>query len=870
MPPLSNTSFRAPDVERLFGTLFEHSPDGVLITKPDGSIIRANPAACRLLGRSEADIIAAGRSALVVDDERLRAFLAERERTGLAHGELLHRRPDGTTYLAEMTSALVPIATGEVYTYVVFRDVSQERRASEIVHRYELLRDHSRDVILFSRRDDGRIIDVNAAGTAVYGWTPQEWSTLTLRELRAPSHMSQLLPQMDEADRRGVRFETLHRRKDGSVFPVEVSSQGADVGGVRVLISVVRDVSERKAAQAAHARSEARFRALFENSRDALTVMRALRGDAGGITAWEFADVNVTAQRAFGLPREGIVGRRPDVLFPDRFAPMAPRWRAVLKTGVAASYESAYEGHHYLVNVYRLDDESICVAGVDVTDVKRAEQAARESEERFRDLADNIAQLAWMADESGSIFWYNRRWFEYTGTTLEEMRGWGWRKVHHPDHVRRVLAKLQRCFQQGEPWEDTFPLRARDGEYRWFLSRALPIRDAAGKVLRWFGTNTDVTEQRETQRALEEASRRKSEFIGILSHELRNPLAPIRNGLQILESVTPGSPQAARARAVIARQVGHLTRLVDDLLDVNRISSGKIELRRARADLRELVRLACDDQRSVLEAVGIALEVSLPAEPIWVDVDSTRIAQVVGNLLQNAAKFSDRGARAIVTVSAGRQAEVRVRDTGMGMDPKQVERMFEPFAQADDTLARTRGGLGLGLTLVKGLVELHGGSVAGRSEGPGRGAEFVIRLPLAAPPGASQQVDGAPRPARARTVLLIEDNRDAGETLKELLEVSGHRAFLAHDGQSGMAMAREHRPDVVICDIGLPDISGYDVARTLRADPALHRTRLIALTGYAQPSDRDRARDAGFDAHLAKPPSLEAIDAAVAGDDMAQ
>jgi len=864
MAPVSNTRFRTPDVERLLGTLFEHSPDGVLITRPDGSVLRANPAACRLLQRTEAEIIAAGRDGLVVDDERLRAFLAERERSGLAHGQILHRRPDGSTYVAEQPSALVPTASGEVYTYIVFRDITEQRRAREIVHRYQMLRDHSRDVILFSRRDDGKIIDVNAAGTTVYGWSAEEWPRLTLHDLRAPTHVTDLRSQMDEADQRGIRFETMHRRKDGTAFPVEVSSQGADIGGTRVLVSVIRDVSERKAAQAAQARSEARFRALFANSRDALTIVRAVRDGSGEVAAWEFADVNDTALRTFALGREQLVGQRVDRMFPERMARMAPRWREALDKGVSPPYESSYDGSHYLVSVYRLDDESICVSGVDVTAVKRAEQAARESEERFRDLADNIAQLAWMADERGSIFWYNRRWLEYTGTTLEEMGGKGWRKVHHPDHLRRVIEKLQRCLESGEAWEDTFPLRGQDGQYRWFLSRALPIRDESGRVLRWFGTHTDVSGQREAQRALEETSRRKSEFIGILSHELRNPLAPIRNGLQILETVAPDSAQAARSRAVIARQVGHLTRLVDDLLDVNRISSGKIELRRTRADLRALVRQACDDQRSVLEEDGIALELSLPEAPVWVDVDATRIAQVVGNLLQNAAKFSDRGARAIVSVSSAAQAEIRVRDTGIGMEPALVERMFEPFAQADQTLARTRGGLGLGLALVKGLVELHGGTVTGRSEGRGSGAEFLVRLPLAETQVLRERA-GAPAPARnRRTVLVIEDNRDAGETLKELLELDGHRAWLAADGKSGVALAREHRPEVVICDIGLPDMSGYEVARILRGDPDLRGMRLIALTGYAQPSDRDRAREAGFDAHLAKPPSLDAIDAALA------
>ena len=732
----------APDLERLFRTLFETSVDGVLITRPDGTVIRANPAACRMLGRTEEEICRLGRDALVVGDERLHRFLAERARSGVAHGEVTHRRADGSAYLAETTSALVPTESGEVHAYVIFRDVSEHRRTREALHRYELLAEHSRDVIIFFRRSDGRVLEANAAARTTYGYTRDELMQLSVRDLRAQPTHEELRSQMADADVRGIRFETTHRRKDGSTFPVEVSSEGADVEGTRVLISVIRDISDRR----------------------------------------------------------------------------------------------------------------------------RLEAEREESEKRFRDMADNIPQLAWMANPDGSIFWYNRRWYEYTGTNQEAMRGWGWRHVHHPDHLGAVMRKWAAGIASGVAWEDTFPLRRHDGEYRWFLSRALPIKDEGGKVLRWFGTNTDITEQREAAQRLAEADRRKSEFIGVLSHELRNPLAPIGNSLAILDRVPPDSAQAHKARAVILRQTQHLTRLVDDLLDVNRISSGKIELRRARVDLRDIVRRACDDHRSLFDERHLDLRFEEPTGPVFVDADPTRIAQVVGNLLQNASKFSEPGAITIVIVHKhDGQAELRVRDTGIGIDPAQVDRMFEPFVQAENTLARTRGGLGLGLALVKGLIELHGGTVSGHSEGAGRGAEFIVRLPLALTAETSQVAAPPRRTAHGRSVLVIEDNQDAGETLKDLLEIAGHRVWLACDGRTAVALAREHHPEVVICDIGLPDMSGYEVARKLRDDPAMQACWLVALTGYAQPDDRERAADAGFDAHLAKPPSIDALDAAVQG-----
>ncbi|HEX9051056.1 MAG TPA: response regulator [Anaeromyxobacter sp.] len=375
----------------------------------------------------------------------------------------------------------------------------------------------------------------------------------------------------------------------------------------------------------------------------------------------------------------------------------------------------------------------------------------------------------------------------------------------------------------------------------------------------------DISERRRAEEALREADRRKDEFLAILSHELRNPLAPIRNSVYLLSRVDPGSPQAARARQVIERQSIHLTRLVDDLLDVTRISRGKIELRPVRLDLREVVRKTADDVRSMFDQRSVELEVELCDGPLWVNADPTRISQVVGNLLHNAMKFTPPNGEVVVAArSAGDRAEVVVHDTGIGIDPAELEHMFEPFAQADRTLARSQGGLGLGLALVLGLVRQHGGDVTARSEGLGHGAEFRVTLPLA-PADAAAAAGARVDPARtALRILLVEDNPDAAQSLAEILQLKGHDVSLARDGRSGIATARELRPNVVLCDVGLPDISGYEVARTLRSDPALNGTRLVAISGYAHPEDHDRGRRAGFDAHLAKPASLETLDALLA------
>jgi signal transduction histidine kinase/ActR/RegA family two-component response regulator len=365
--------------------------------------------------------------------------------------------------------------------------------------------------------------------------------------------------------------------------------------------------------------------------------------------------------------------------------------------------------------------------------------------------------------------------------------------------------------------------------------------------------------RRAASEALRESDRRKSEFLAMLSHELRNPLAPIRTALRLLDEAE-GSPDATRrARAVLERQTGHLVKLVDDLLDVTRISRGRIELRRARLDLRDVVRRTCDDHRGLLERGGVALRCDVGPDPLWVEADETRVAQVVGNLLHNATKFTPPGGsvEVVLRASAG-TAEVRVSDTGAGLEPEQLAMLFEPFAQAPQGLARTRGGLGLGLAIVKGIVEAHGGRVAARSAGRDAGAEFTVALPLAAPP-EPRGVEAAPPSVPARLVLVVEDNVDAADTLADLLALEGHRVRIAPDGRSGIALARELEPDVVLCDIGLPDLSGYDVARALREDGALRHVTLVAVTGYAQPADRVRAIEAGFDAHLPKPPPLDLI-----------
>jgi two-component system CheB/CheR fusion protein len=353
--------------------------------------------------------------------------------------------------------------------------------------------------------------------------------------------------------------------------------------------------------------------------------------------------------------------------------------------------------------------------------------------------------------------------------------------------------------------------------------------------------------------ALREADRRKDEFLGVLSHELRNPLAPIRNALHLLGRAPAGSDEAHRARDVVERQVAHLVRLVDDLLDVTRISQGKIRLQLSRLDLSSLVREVAADHRPSFDARGVAFEVRADA-PSWVDGDRTRLAQVLGNLLQNAVKFTDAGGHVAAEVGgeASGRAVLRVRDDGIGIAPELLPHVFEPFTQGDHSLDRRRGGLGLGLAFAKAIVELHGGEIEVRS-GPGRGTELVVTLRGA--PGPPAVVAGSPAAApasRRRRVLIVEDNPDTAETLKDVLELHDQEVAVARDGEEGLARVWSLEPDVVLCDVGLPGLDGYEVARRIRAEASAGPT-LVALTGYALPEDRRRALEAGFDHHLAKP-----------------
>ena len=587
-----------------------------------------------------------------------------------------------------------------------------------------------------------------------------------------------------------------------------------------------------------------------------------------------YADPNLA--RLFGLSQEdahgGPVENYLAAIHPDDVAPV----RAAIANSIehGAAYQQYYRviqkdgsvRHIHSRGKIRFDENGQAAwmpgVAIDVTEQKLAEEARLETESKFRTLAENIPQLAWMAHTDGSIFWFNNRWFEYTGTTLGQMRDWGWQAVHHPDYVDSVKAKYRELIVNRQViWEDTFPLRGADGLYRWFLSRAVPVRSVEGEIVYWLGTNTDITVQREAEHALERANRRKDDFLAMLAHELRNPLAPISTAAQLLK--LPGQNEALikRSSDIIARQVNHLTELVDDLLDVSRVTRGLVSIDREEVDLKSVVSSAVEQAMPLIESRQHRLTVRQAAGHPLMLGDRTRLIQVLTNLLNNSAKYTPQGGQIMLSMEVdGSRVVIEVSDNGVGMDATLVPAVFDLFTQAERTPDRSQGGLGLGLALVKSIVSLHHGEVVAKSDGPGKGSTFTVTLPL-----LDRQAMATDRTAAGQAgpgghapldILLVDDNTDAAQSLSELLQSQGHRVTVKSDAHGALEYAESSHPDVFLLDIGLPDMDGYELSRRLHARGANENATYIAVTGYGQAHDKVLAKAAGFDHYFVKPVEL--------------
>jgi PAS domain S-box-containing protein len=454
------------------------------------------------------------------------------------------------------------------------------------------------------------------------------------------------------------------------------------------------------------------------------------------------------------------------------------------------------------------------------------------------------------------------------GYAAAEIVGRSKSMVIPPDRPHELAEVLERIREgrRVEPYE-TQRLR-KDGTRIDVAITVSPVRDEAGDIVGAATIARDITARKRYEAALREADRRKDEFLATLAHELRNPLAPLSNALQVLKHAGADTAIAEKARGLMERQLAHLVRLVDDLLDVSRITTGKIELRKERVEVRAVVESALETSRPLIEQSGHRLTVSLPDSPLMLDADPTRMAQVLSNLLNNAAKYTDGGGTIVLTARRqGHEALIEVQDDGIGIAPEALPRLFEIFSQVDRSLGRAQGGLGIGLSLVRGLVELHGGSVSADSEGLGRGSRFTVRLPLAEGPpetGDDARKQELP-PLTGRRILVVDDNRDSADSLSLLLGFKGHTVRTAYEGPHAIEQAKAFRPDVVLLDIGLPGMNGYEVARRMRAEAAMLHATLVATTGWGHAEDKRRAREAGFDFHLTKPVSIEALERFLGG-----
>lgn len=588
---------------------------------------------------------------------------------------------------------------------------------------------------------------------------------------------------------------------------------------------------------------------------------------------------NDAAVKAFGAERERIQGRTDDEIFPpDTAAHFKDNDRQALASAAGVQVVETLQQpdgvvHHSLVSKFPIagaDGRPVLVGGmaIDITDRRRAADELRQNKERL--------ELAQHAGRIGTFDW-NLLTDAVEWSAIEEelyglpAGGFGgrlenWHQAVHPDDRERALEEARSAIARRGEYNTEFRIVRPDGQVRWIAAQGRVVCDDASKPLRMVGVNIDITERKESEALLREADRRKDEFLATLAHELRNPLAPIRNALQILKLPRVDAAIIERSREMMERQVHHLVRLVDDLLDVSRVMRGKIELRKERVDLATIVARAVETAQPIIDAQGHELTISLPENPLPMDADPVRLAQVLGNLLTNAAKYTESRGR--IWLNAERddgQVVVRVRDSGIGIAPEMLPHVFELFVQADSASTRAQGGLGIGLTLVRNLVDMHQGTVEATSPGLGRGCEFIVRLPLApfepAPGSGSGEFPAVAAPLR---LLVVDDNRDGAESLATMLRLQGHEVRLAFDGATAIEIAREYRPQAVLLDLGMPGMDGFEVARRMRLQPGLEQVRFAALTGWGQQEGRRRSARAGFDHHLVKPVEPKALAAVLA------
>lgn len=652
---------------------------------------------------------------------------------------------------------------------------------------------------------------------------------------------------------------------DWTLIPVK------DGGGQVVgLIFSLFETTARVRVEEALRESEKKYRNLFANMAEEVHLWQLVRDEAGHIETWRLVDANLPTLKTWGRQSvEEIRGKTTDEIFgPGSTAHYMPVVRRIFGDGVPYSFEDYFPN---LEKYFRFTSvpfgEYFITTGADITPIKKAQDALRRSEARWSAAIETFAVGAIIATDDEQVIYWNPAAREMHGLAplnegIEPLENTAATfQLWTPDGSRRLAPDEwpMRRIKRGEPVRN-LELRIGRPDQGWekvFSYSGAMVETAGGERL-IFLTCHDLTELRRAERALLEADRRKTEFLAVLAHELRNPLAPIRNAVHILKLKGTPDPALRMAQDIIDRQLTHMVRLIDDLLDVSRITRGQLQLRKERVELAAILDDAVESARPHLDQAAHALTVSLPPEPLYLDADPVRLTQVFLNLLNNAAKYTERGGRiGLAAELDGTEAVVTVSDNGIGIPQEHLSGIFEMFSQAGEALARCQGGLGIGLALTKGLVQMHGGSIEARSKGVGKGSAFIVRLPAI----AGSTATAAPGPAHRDSgwqaaplrILVADDNRDGAESLAMMLARDGNQVETAYDGLQAVEAAARFRPDVILLDIGMPRLDGYAACRRIREQSGAEGPLIYAMTGWGQEGDHRESQEAGFDGHLVKP-----------------
>jgi PAS domain S-box-containing protein len=866
-----------PFDEARFRALIEHSLDAIALIEPDGTVSYVSPSIVRVLGYEPEEFVGLDAFQAVHPDDR---ELAKRQFADLSRQPggsqtVLNRvrHKDGSWRWVE-TISTNQLENPSVRAVVAnFRDITDRRRMEEALREREehfrLIVESATDFAIFTLTLDGRIVSWNSGAERILGYSEDEILGKHVSVIFTPEDNAQGRVEFEmhgafyqgheNDDRWHVRKGGVRLWANGIMMPLK-----DEVGVVKGYLKILRDRTEQKLARDALRLSEERFRIAVDAARLGLWHRELPRNTL----VWDDQ-----CKQHFGLPRDAevTVEKFYELVHPEdreqireaveraiaEHTPFDTEYRVVAPDGRVRWIQAIGRGFYDDSGApYRFDGVTI-----DITDRKSAEEALRESEKRFRSMADTAPVLIWMANTDGSPIYFNTPWLALTGRSMGQELGDGWGEGVHPEDRERFLGTYRAAFEARRSYDIEYRLRRHDGEYRWIFAKAGPLFTPGGEFTGFIGSGIDITDRKLAEHAMKDADRRKDEFLAMLAHELRNPLAAINNAVQL--SLRPGRDEDLEwSKEVIDRQAKHLARLIDDLLDVSRITRGKIQLRKEPLDLAPIIVRAVEAVSPLMESKKHKLTLSITPGQMRLLADPTRMEQVLVNVLTNAAKYTEEGGHITLTAHHNGKVILRVKDTGIGIRREMLPRIFDLFAQADGTIDRSQGGLGIGLTLVKRLVEMHGGTVTATSDGPGTGSEFTIQLPTV---GGIAEPKLKPKPrTRQHTptglrVLVVDDNLDTATGLTKLLDATGYRVRMVHDGLSALEAARAERPDVILMDIGLPGMDGYLVAQELRKDEAFKDVVVIAISGYGQDQDRRRSREAGFNHHFVKPVDYDGL-----------